>query len=146
MQEITIRYLRPKDLHNGFFETLENLTTVGEISKSNSYSHDIFKQMPDNKHIFVAVEKNNKIIGTASIIIEQKFIHNGATVGHIEDVAVHKKYERMGIGSKLLQRCIEIGKENKCYKIILSCSDKNVPFYKKLNFEKCEHTMRLNLT
>ena len=86
-----------------------------------------------------------KIVGTASILIEQKFIHNGSCVGHIEDVVVHKNYEGKGIGSLLIKKCIEIAKEYKCYKIILDCNSSKTGFYEKFGFKSNSLCMRLDL-
>ena len=37
------------------------------------------------------------IIGSTTLLIEQKFIHDGGKVGHIEDVVTRKGYEGFGI-------------------------------------------------
>ena len=57
------------------------------------------KQNPD--HIIHVAVDNNKIVGSTTLFIEQKFIHDGGLVGHIEDVVVRKDYEGRGIGMKL---------------------------------------------
>lgn len=85
------------------------------------------------------------IVGTASLIIEPKFIHNGARCGHIEDVAVHPKFHMHGIGKELVKKLITIGRANNCYKLILECNDDIAPFYKKLGFKKTVNVMRLNI-
>ena len=36
--------------------------------------------------------ENNKICGSATLLLEKKFIHNISKVGHIEDVIVLDKY------------------------------------------------------
>ena len=41
-----------------------------------------------------------------------------------------KSYRRKdGLGKKLIETLLEIGKEKKCYKIILDCSDNVKSFY-----------------
>jgi len=45
-----------------------------------------------NHIIHVAID-DNKIIGSTSLLVEQKFIHDGGLVGHIEVVVVRKDYE-----------------------------------------------------
>jgi glucosamine-phosphate N-acetyltransferase len=134
MNDITIRYLNEEDFNNGYFQTLSNLTYVGDIQNDNEKFKSIFKSINfKNQHIFVAID-DIKIVGTASILIEQKFIHNGSKVGHIEDVVVHQDYQTMGIGSKLIRKCIEVGKSNDCYKIILDCNSIKMGFYEKHGF------------
>ena len=45
------------------------------------------------------------------MFIEQKFIHNGGFVGHIEDVVVRKDCEGKGIGIKLIMSMLKRAKE-----------------------------------
>jgi len=98
-----------------------------------------------NYIIIVAEEQENQtIIGTATLLIEQKFIHNGGKVGHIEDVATRAGYEGIGVGKEIIQRLIEISKDQQCYKIILDCDDKVIGFYEKLGFKKRGVMMRLD--
>ena len=79
------------------------------------------------------------------MLVEQKFIHNGGKVGHIEDVVTRKEYSGKGVGSSLVQKCIETAKEEKCYKIILDCSLDNIAFYEKAGFRKHEVSMRYDI-
>ena len=132
------------DLKNGFLETLENLSTIGDLPMKDwqAICTEIF-QNPIYT-IFVA-EDEGKIIGTATLLLERKFIHAGGIVGHIENVVVKKEYQRQGIGGKLVAHAIVYAKENACYKVILDCSEQNVSFYEKFGFKKHEICMRLDL-
>ena len=47
--------------------------------------------------IFVALD-GDRIVGTCTLLIESKFIHDGGIVGHIEDVSVDAKYQGTGVG------------------------------------------------
>lgn len=85
--------------------------------------------------IFVYKVKN-EIMGSITVLIEQKFIHNFSKVGHIEDVFIDKKARKKQIGTKLVQHCIEYCRINKCRKIILDCSDDVIKFYQKNGFKK----------
>ena len=81
--------------------------------------------------------KNNNtpyIIGSSAIFIETKIIHNFGKVAHIEDVIVHNEFRGKGIGKMLIEKCIEVAKQNGCYKIILDCSEHNCEFYEKCGF------------
>ena len=100
---------------NDFIQTLENL------KKSNNFIY-IYKL-------------NNKIIGSIKLIIETKFIFNISNVAHIEDVIVDEKYRNLGIGKKLINKCMEESKKNNCYKIIAVCSEDNKQFYIKCGLE-----------
>lgn len=89
----------------------------------------------NNDEIWVYV-KDNKFVGTIRVNIEQKFINNFGKVAQIEDLYVDKKYRKLGIGSLLIKKALDVAKEKKCYKCILICDSTKYIFYKKNNFEK----------
>ena len=103
--------------------------------------------MGDQNYIIIVAEdlESSEIIGTATLLIEQKFIHNGGKVGHIEDVVTRKGFEGRGVGREIVNKLIEIANEYGCYKIILDCDVTVVKFYEKMGFVKKAITMRLDL-
>lgn len=144
---ITVRKLKEEDFSNGFFETLSNLSEVGKIKDEIDVAKEILNRInkEENYKIIVAEDKvTNQIIGTATLLIEQKFIHSGGKAGHIEDVATRHGYEGKGIGRKIVKELIKIAKESKCYKVTLDCDENVVGFYEKLGFKKHQIMMRIN--
>jgi glucosamine-phosphate N-acetyltransferase len=143
----TIRELKEEDLSNGFFETLSNLSEVGKLANDTIRKREILREIKDkNYRIVIAEDKqNHQIVGSATLLIEQKFIHNGGKAGHIEDVVTRKGYEGKGIGKEILNELIKIARDNECYKIILDCDEKLIKFYEKIGFKKNSIMMRLNL-
>jgi glucosamine-phosphate N-acetyltransferase len=141
-----IRELKEEDLSNGFIETLSNLSEVGKLANDTIRKREILSEIKDKNYRIVIAEdnQNHQIIGSATLLIEQKFIHNGGKAGHIEDVVTRKGYEGKGIGREILKELIKIAKDNECYKIILDCDEKLVKFYEKLGFKKHSIMMRLN--
>ena len=145
--DFEVREISDTDLQRGFFETLSNLTEVGEISEDHENAKKVLHEIrsyPFYK-VFVAVKKDGEIIGSNTLLIEQKFIHNGGKVGHIEDVATKNGYEGMGIGRALVGTSLRFAAQMKCYKVILDCSEKNVAFYKKIGFKEYGLSMRYDL-
>jgi glucosamine-phosphate N-acetyltransferase len=142
-----IREIQLADLKKGFFDTLSSLSHVGNIADQNDRAEKILSEIKSYPFytIFVAVKEDNQLIGSITILIEQKFIHNGGKVGHIEDVVTRKEYEGMGIGKALVLKALDFAKENTCYKVILDCSKSNVEFYKKIGFKEHEVSMRIDL-
>ena len=142
-----IREIQLADLKRGFFDTLSSLSHVGNIADQNERAEKILSEIKSYPFytIFVAVKEDNQLIGSITILIEQKFIHNGGKVGHIEDVVTKKEYEGMGIGKALVLKALDFAKENTCYKVILDCSKSNVEFYKKIGFKEHEVSMRIDL-
>jgi glucosamine-phosphate N-acetyltransferase len=142
-----IREIQLADLKKGFFDTLSSLSHVGNIADQNDRAEKILSEIKSYPFytIFVAVKEDNQLIGSITTLIEQKFIHNGGKVGHIEDVVTRKEYEGMGIGKALVLKALDFAKENTCYKVILDCSKSNVEFYKKIGFKEHEVSMRIDL-
>jgi glucosamine-phosphate N-acetyltransferase len=143
-----IRELKEEDFSNGFFETLSNLTDVGKIRNDLNLAKEILKKIGNDRNyrIIIAEDKQNRqVIGTATLLIEQKFIHNGGKAGHIEDVATRKGYEGKGIGKKVIEELIKIAKENECYKVILDCNEKVMDFYEKTGFRQHAIMMRIDI-
>ncbi|MFM2357641.1 MAG: hypothetical protein RJA61_378 [Candidatus Parcubacteria bacterium] len=141
---MNIRPLQKSDFGKGFVQTLESLRPIGNLDTEELET--IFNHISENKHhhIFVAEEGSN-IIGTVTILIEQKFIRQGGRVAHIEDVAVHKDFQGKGIGSKIIEHALAYARTQNCYKAILTCNEHNTPFYEKLGFKKHETEMRKDL-
>lgn len=73
--------------------------------------------------------------------MERKYVHENGLVGHIEDIVVHKEYRKLNFGRYIIDQLKHIGEQVGCYKIILDCSEKNVPFYEKCGFEKKGYEM-----
>ena len=141
MSEIEIREIRENDLENGFLETLDFLRKASDLDKSKA--KEILEKIKQNSNqiIQVAID-DKKIVGCITLLIEQKFIHDGGLVGHIEDVVVRKDYEGKGIGMKLVTSMLEYAKRKNCYKTILDCKDDVKQFYERIGFKHESNGMR----
>ena len=141
MSEIEIREIEEGDLEKGFLETLDFLRKASDINKNKA--KEILKKIQQNSnHIIHVAVDDNKIVGSTTLLIEQKFIHDGGLVGHIEDVVVRKDYEGKGIGIKLVTSLLERAKEKNCYKTILDCNDDVKQFYERIGFKRESNGMR----
>jgi glucosamine-phosphate N-acetyltransferase len=144
--QIIIKELEKDHLIDSFFDTLSNLTEIGEDVYNKEFSQKILEKIKNagNIRIFVAM-KDSDIVGSITAIIEQKFIHNGGKICHIEDVVTRKGFEKLGIGSQLVEKVLELAKNEKCYKVILNSSENNSKFYENLGFYKHDNGMRYNI-
>ena len=143
MSEPIIRKLRMEDLQNGFLTSLDSLRNASDIDKSKA--EEIFKKIDSNPDYTIAVaELDGKIVGSTTLLIEQKFIHQGGLVGHIEDVVVDKNFQGQKIGEKIMKYLLEIAKKRGCYKTILDCTDEVKPFYEKLGFKQVASELRFD--
>ena len=141
MEKIEIREIGEGDIEKGFLETLDFLRNASGLDKNKT--KEILKKIKQNPdHIIHVAIDDKKIVGSTTLFIEQKFIHDGGLVGHIEDVVVRKDYEGQGIGMKLVISLLDVAKQRKCYKTILNCEDNLRPFYEKIGFKKATNEMR----
>jgi glucosamine-phosphate N-acetyltransferase len=140
-----VRELRGVDLDRGFIETLGALSDTGGLTPKQA--RKLLKTMNDNSlyHVFVAVAVDGQVLGATTLLVEQKFIHGGGLVGHIEDVVVRKGQQGRGVGKSLVSRAVTVASELGCYKCILDCKDDLVGFYEKLGFRKQQVCMRIDL-
>jgi len=141
MSEILIREIEENDLENGFLESLDFLRKASDIDKNKA--KEILKKIKQNtNHIIHVAVDDNKIVASTTLLVEQKFIHDGGLVGHIEDVVVRKEYEGKGIGIKLVMSMLERAKEKNCYKTILDCNDHVKQYYERIGFKRESNGMR----
>lgn len=130
---MNVRRIQCNDYYKDYLTLLEQLTTV----EKEKISHDDFKNFVNklsNNHVIIVIEEDEKIIATATLIIENKIIHNMGKVGHIEDVVTDKNSRGKGLGKMLINELVKISEKENCYKIILDCNEDNVKFYEKTGF------------
>ncbi len=145
MNEIKIRELKKEDLWNGFLTSLDSLRQASNIKKETALKiFDKINQNPD--HIIAVAELDGKIVGSATLLLESKFIHDGGVVGHIEDVVVNKSHQGQKIGEKIIKFLLEQAENKGCYKTILDCVDDVKPFYEKLGFKQNAKALRFDHT
>ena len=141
MTDVQVRELKEEDLFNGFLTSLDSLKKASDISKKRA--EEIFRKIDVNKdHIIAVAVSDGKIVGSATLLIEQKFIHKGGLVGHIEDVVVDTSFQGKKIGKKIIEYLLEFSKNRGCYKTILDCSDDVKPFYERLGFKHNANALR----
>lgn len=95
---INIRQAVPSDLPS-LILLLSQLTTVGN-PESSLIDNNIYN------NIYLACI-DNIIVGTITLLIENKIIHNGSKVGHVEDVVIDSNHRKLGIGKLLSGRSKE---------------------------------------
>lgn len=126
----------------------EYITLINNFRECNISKDEFIKILENikiNGNIYI-YKIDNKIAGTISLLLEQKFIHNGAIYGYIEDLFVDETYRNMGIGSKLLDYVIDkVRKINKCRIIKLNSNQQLIYFYQNKKFEKYGYTMFLKI-
>ena len=120
------------------------LKLLSHLTESPPLENDVFLQQinkiyNNNSKIFIKYfnipsNENFTIIGSVTCFLEPKIIRNARFSAHIEDVVVHKDFRNKGIANYLIKQAIEYANQNNCYKIILDCDEKLIPFYNKFGF------------
>lgn len=140
---ILTRDLEAGDYHKGYLDLLSQLTKVGVYDEATFKSRfdDLTTSKDTYKVVVIEDLDKKKIIATATLFIEKKFIRNCATCGHIEDVVVDTTYRGLRLGVRIIEALMQAGEAAGCYKIILDCSEDNVPFYEKCGLVRKEVQM-----
>jgi len=126
---------------------LRQLTAVGTYSEA--LWNQIYEEIDDsdNIEIFVMVdeEDHGHLVAAGTLMVEQKFIHGGSKVGHIEDIVVSHAVRGQGLGRKMVEFLSQRAKDLGAYKVILDCKEELEGFYNKAGFARNEIQMRKNL-
>lgn len=143
MSEPIIRELKKDDIWNGFLKSLDSLKLASDIEKNKA--EEVFDKINSNPDYIIAVaEIEGKVVGSTTLLIESKFIHQGGLVGHIEDVSVDKDFQGQKIGEKIMKYLLKVSKDRGCYKTILNCTDDVKVFYEKLGFKQVANELRFD--
>ncbi|XP_028038668.1 probable glucosamine 6-phosphate N-acetyltransferase isoform X1 [Bombyx mandarina] len=133
---MVVRPLQRSDYDKGFLQLLSQLTSVGNITRKQY--DDRFTKMKHSGGYYVTVIEDtriNKLIGAATLTIEQKFIHNCSLRGRLEDVVVNDTYRGKQLGKLIVVTVSLLAQELGCYKMSLDCKDKLIKFYETLGYK-----------
>ena len=139
MENITIRESTYDDIPS-LLELLDELgrpkpQTDNELEKFTKLLKNYMQE--DDKKILVAQIDNSKIIGMISMVFLSRLNQNTSEM-YVPELIVSQNYHSQGIGKKLLNFSIKLGKEKKCHRIRLESGNQRIEshkFYKHLGFE-----------
>lgn len=129
-----IKILDSLDNIHDYLECVKDLNTSGGTVCSVEQIRSDLSTRPSNILTFVGVVDDNRIVATATVIMEKKLRYHRLCC-HIEDVGVHPDFRKRGYGKMIVEYCIKVALHNNCYKIKLNCADHLVKFYGDLGFE-----------
>lgn len=90
---------------------------------------------PD-KQIAVAKASDGAVVGMASMLLLPRLNHRNPEL-YIAELAVLEEYQNHGIGRKLIDYCVSLGKRHGCHRIRLESGNQRKnshQFYKHLGF------------
>ena len=141
--DIAVRLFEIHDYHKGFLTLLNQLTPTAIACSFETFTKQMKVMLDVNPctEIYV-IEDSGCIVATAKLLLEFK-LHNDFTyMGHIEDVVVHQNHRGKGYGKRIMEYVRDAAiKKYGCYKIVLDCSETNVPFYEKCGCKRKGHEM-----
>ncbi len=137
MESIQIQRLQKEDYHTNYFSLLRQLSSLND----ERVTFEDFSQFVDSLHehhqIWVIKDiQRNYIIGTGTLLIEQKIIRDMGKVGHIEDIIIDHHSRGHQYGLMIVNHLKNIALKRGCYKTILDCQEYLEYFYKKNGFSK----------
>jgi ribosomal protein S18 acetylase RimI-like enzyme len=144
--QISVRNATDKDIP----VILDLLYKLGRPKAKNDSEMEVFekqiKQYISNsdKQILVA-ELDSKIIGMISLMFISRLNRDKLEL-YIPELIVSEENRRKGFGNKLIEQCIKIAKEKKCYRIRLESGNQRIEthrFYKILGFT--QHALSFTL-
>ena len=117
------------------------------FQKSFREMRDTNERAPQPIYYVIVVEDNSlpeseRIVATATLLIERKFLRAGSIAGHIEDVSVKASQQGKGLGKVLIETLTALARNVGCYKVILDCEDRNVAFYEKCGYDRAGVEMK----
>ncbi|XXQ37573.1 Glucosamine 6-phosphate N-acetyltransferase [Plasmodiophora brassicae] len=132
---LRLRDLEPGDFNKGYIALLQQLTDVGDVDFA-AFSAQ-FSAMDRGSYKTVVIEDTSisKVIASATVFVERKFIHSCGKVGHIEDVVTSSDYRGKRLGHRVVDSCVKWAFAAGCYKVILDCKPELKQFYEKVGFE-----------
>ncbi|XP_071801720.1 glucosamine 6-phosphate N-acetyltransferase-like [Asterias amurensis] len=136
-ESLVMRPLSSGDFDRGFMQLLSQLTSVGETTQDKFLER--FNGMKSTGSYYVVVVEDtdrNQVVAAATLILEQKFIHECALRGRIEDVVVNSEQRGKQLGKLLMATLTLLSQDLGCYKTTLECSETNITFYEKFGYVK----------
>lgn len=109
----------------------EYISLCSSVGWKDFMNFDVAETSLRNSVFSVIIKDNNKVIGMGRIV------GDGAIYYYIQDIIVHPKYQRFGIGKEImnaLMSYIETNAPNKAF-IGLFASEGKVDFYEKYSFK-----------
>ena len=124
------------------------LYELGRPKPKTDLEVDVFRKIVKNhitdsdSLILVAEIDEIHIVGMASLIFLHRLNQSRYEL-YLPELIVTKKYQNQGVGAKLIEECISLGRKKNCYRIRLESgvSRKSAhKFYHKMGFESNSHS------
>lgn len=134
------RTLGPLDYEKGYLQLMSQLSnTIDELDSKDAFM-DILQLIKSNpNHTVYVIEDltTQQVIASTTLLKEPKFIHNGKSVGHIEDVVVRMDYRGQKLANHLVKLVTcDAELSGQCYKCILDCKEELEKMYAGAGYKR----------
>ncbi|CAH3025076.1 unnamed protein product [Porites evermanni] len=135
---LLLRPLCSDDYEKGFPAIQNDLAKVGDVTKDLFLKRfHAMRSCPGTYYIIVVEDTElAKIVGCGTLFVEQKFMHEIAIRGRVEDIVVDESYRGRGLGKLVVETLLLLSEKLGCYKTSLRCKDSLLPFYTQFGFKK----------
>lgn len=92
----------------------------------------------DSNIYYIVAESDGKVVSTCTLAIIKNLTRNLRPYGLIENVVTDSDYRQKGLGTKVLNKAVDIANKNNCYKVMLLTSSKEagtLKFYENAGFK-----------
>ena len=120
-----------------------------KTDQMKDYERAFNKINQDSNAILLVCKKSHEVIGVTQINFIPNLTYQGGTRAMIEGVRIKESQRGQGIGSKMINKAIDLARQRQCCLIQLT-TDKLRPealnFYKKLGFQNTHNGLKLKFT
>jgi GNAT superfamily N-acetyltransferase len=100
---------------------------------------ELWKEICGDSNLYLlAIEEEGRFVSTCTLAVIRNLTRNLRPYALIENVVTHPGFRERGLGTRVLDRAVEIARERGCYKVMLmtgSKKDETLRFYEKAGFQ-----------
>lgn len=134
-----IRLIRPEELDQ-LLELYRLLHPADPDARENPNLGRLWEEISQDKNLFYpVVVEDGKIVSSCTLAIVKNLTRGLRPYALIENVITHPGCRKMGYGTKVLLKAVEIAREQGCYKVMLMTGHKDeetLRFYERAGFAR----------
>ena len=125
-------HLQPIKIRNATLDDIPDIVSLynlsnqnGDISFDSKIIGKIFEKLDrhTNYHFYVAAVEE-RVVGTFMLIVLGGHRPGEVTEGIVENIAVHKKFQRQGVGTRMMDYAIEQCSDANCSRLVFATSER----------------------
>ncbi|MFK4168034.1 GNAT family N-acetyltransferase [Paenibacillus lautus] len=138
MPNVSVRYIHKNELEQ-ILLLYKHLNA--DDPELNIYEiQDHWREIMNDKLMkIIVVEHEGKLVSSCVLVLIRNLTRGARPYGLIENVVTHSDYRKNGYGKLVLQKAVDIARENDCYKVMLMTSSRmegTHSFYESCGFTK----------